>query len=261
MSESLPPRRVFLALPHYGPIEREHANAVTDAERTGYVYSSARSSSLLARGFNALWCEALNSRAKAGWTHFVMLHSDIAPEAGWLPKLLDEMDAARCDVLSVVTPIKSTERNSSTAVLSADATEAEILSLETIRQLPQTFSRDQFAGRPLLVNTGCMAVRFTEAWIENCWFEIRDTIERNPDTGLFEPRGMSEDWLFSQLAQHLGRRVCATSKIGLAHFGRLAWQTCPQTRDTPQDYHPMPWTPNAEPQPQPQPQPDNEAAA
>jgi hypothetical protein len=220
-------RRVFLALPHYGPVEREHALAVADAERSEQVYSVARSSSLLARGFNELWCEALNTREKAGWTHFVMLHADIAPEKGWLTKLLDEMDASGADVLSAVAPIKSMEGRTSTAVLSQDKTEAEILTLEQCRDLPQTFSAEQFDGRCLCVNTGCMAVKFTDPWVEECWFEIRDSIVKEPD-GRFTTRGMSEDWLFSQQVHNLGRKVCATTKIALTHYGRLGWEVVPK---------------------------------
>jgi len=53
-------------------------------------------SSLLARGFNELYSFALNQRPPAGAaTHFLMVHSDIVPEAEFVLKCTWRWNAAR----------------------------------------------------------------------------------------------------------------------------------------------------------------------
>lgn len=216
-------RRVFLALPAYGAVEREHAIAVAETMRRAKgVYVDSRGSSLLARCFNELWCEALNKRQELKLTHFVMLHSDIEPtDPNWLTLLMDEMDNVNADVLSAVSPIKDSRRITSTAVL--EGHDLDRLSEEQLAELPTTFSEAMFPGKTLLINTGLMAVRFDQPWVEKCWFEIRDEIYQRED-GIFEPRGMSEDWNFSLMAKHFKRRVFATQRIGLKHYGRMAFE-------------------------------------
>lgn len=218
----MPHRRIFLALPHYGPVEREHSFAVSDAQTTEGVFVQSESSSLLARCFNVLWCSALNSRQKENWTHFVMLHADIYPDRGWLPKLLDEMDRVDADIMSAASPIKDQTGDTSLAVLDSERRDVERLHINFLAKLPATFdSRD--VGGPLLINTGCMAVRFDRPDMEKLHFCILDNIEQN-EQGEWEPRGMPEDWYFSQLAHQLGKSVWATQIIGLTHYGRQGWR-------------------------------------
>ena len=194
----IPERVIYLALPTYGGVDAETMLAVAEALRQPRVFARSQGGSLLAKCFNAMWCEALNTRAEKHWTHFVMLHSDIAPESGWLTKLLDEMDRVDADVISAVSPIKDNQRITSTALLDG-AGELERLDEHTLRDLPATFDGSRFEGKALLINTGLMAVRFDQPWVEECHFEIRDSIERQPD-GTFEARGLSEDWNFSSSA-------------------------------------------------------------
>lgn len=219
-------RRIYLAVPHYGQVEPETMLAVAEASRLKGVLLSSRSCSLLARNFNEMWCEALNVRAELGLTHFVMLHADIAPEKDWLPRLLDELDESEADILSAVSPIKDLRGLTSTAVRrSRDVTN---LTQDDLAKLPATFDlEDARIIHPdadvLCINTGLMAVRFSEPWVERVHFECIDRIEQNPQTGRFETRGLSEDWYLSIQATQLGRCVCCTQKIGLRHFGRLGF--------------------------------------
>ncbi|MDE2100059.1 MAG: hypothetical protein KGL39_22585 [Patescibacteria group bacterium] len=226
-AKALPPkpaRKVFLACPHYGPVEPESAFAVSSAARQKGVLTVSMGGSLLARGFNSLWCQALNTRAEHHWTHFVMIHADIDPEYGWLTKLLDEMDRVGADVISAVVPIKDMTGDSSTAVLDPVRKDVRRLNERDLEQLPATFDGSHFRpDETLLVNTGLLAVRFDDPWVEHCWFEIVDRIEKLPD-GTFEPRGMSEDWNFSQQCKALRKRVFATQIIGLKHIGRMAFE-------------------------------------
>jgi hypothetical protein len=226
------PRRVFLACPTYGGIDPENHMAKAAVLRKRGVEEHMGGGSLLARVFNMLWCEALNSRAEMAWTHFVMLHSDIAPERGWLDKLLDEMDRVDADVMSAVVPIKDNSGNTSTALLNAAGNEVRKLNENDLAALPATFDGSYFPDETLLVNTGVLAVRFTEPWVEKCWFEIRDRIEKRPD-GTFEAIGMSEDWNFSIQCRGLGRRVFATQTIGLTHYGRMGFAREARAVDVP----------------------------
>lgn len=224
-------RKVFLAAPHYGPIEPESAFAVGSAGRQKNVLTVSTGGSLLARGFNTLWCQALNTRAEHHWTHFVMIHSDIDPEHGWLTKLLDEMDRVNADVLSAVVPIKDMTGDSSTAVLDPERKDVHRLHERDLEKLPATFDGSHWPNQTLLVNTGLLAVRFDAPWVEHCWFEIVDRIEKLPD-GTFEPRGMSEDWNFSLQCKALRKRVFATQIIGLKHIGRMAFERKARAVDT-----------------------------
>jgi hypothetical protein len=232
---AFPLRSIFLALPGYGGVEPDTMLAVADAIFTarrgaGRLELGAKAISLLARCFNELYCKALNSRQALGLTHFVMLHGDIAPESGWLWKLLDEMDACGADILSAVSPIKDSQGDTSTAILNARTMDGHHrLSYADLEKLPPTFDASHFPGKRLLVNTGLMAIDFRKPWVEKVWFEIVDKIERLPDGGQpggyrFEARTLPEDWGLSIKAAELGARVFATQKISLTHWGKQGWK-------------------------------------
>ena len=75
-------------------------------------------SSLLAQGFNTIWCHTLNMRRKTGkpdW--FIMLHADIVPGCDtWVSLLIAEATKYDADVMSAVVPIKNQQGLTSTAV-------------------------------------------------------------------------------------------------------------------------------------------------
>lgn len=215
-------RKIFLACPHYGPVEQEQAFAVNKVCRQKGVLAVSRGGSLLARHFNQLWCQALNTRKSKGWTHFAMIHSDIEPEDGWLDKLINEMDRVQADVISAVVPIKDSSGSTSTAILSEEDNDVELLNEAALSKLPCTFDESHFPGKTLLVNTGLWVCDFRSEWVEHCWFEIRDSIHKFPD-GTFEARGMPEDWNFSIMCKMLRRKVFATQIVGLKHYGRIAF--------------------------------------
>ena len=220
-------RSIFLAFPSYGHVEPAAALALVDATMTaragaGSLNICAKSISLLAMNFNTLWCEALNGRESHGYTHFVMLHADIAPAAGWLWTLLEELDRLDADILSAVVPIKDDLRVTSTAVLDARERDCHRLSYADLEKLPASFDGRHWRGKKLLVNTGLMACRFDRPWVEKVHFTIHDSIEKGPD-GIFRPYVMSEDWGLSIQAAELGCSVWATQKIPLKHLGGMAW--------------------------------------
>src|SRR5689334_10761696 len=112
--------KVFLAMPYTG-------SASVDAVLAAF-YTATRVKDRMVffpqdgpagshcENFNSLWCKALNSRERDGWTHFAMIHSDVLPEEWWLDTLLVEMARAHADVLSVVLAIKDNRGVTSTAL-------------------------------------------------------------------------------------------------------------------------------------------------
>ena len=193
-------------------------------------------SSLLARGFNELYCYALNHRPEV--THFMMIHADVIPERGFIGKMYAEMERAGCDVLSVALPLKDNRGLTSTA-LDMGHKEPKRLSLKELALLPETFEALDLARLngnekvnigPLLVNSGLMLVDLRKPWCEQCWFAITDRIERN-EQGIFQPVTDSEDWYFSRRARLLGAKVMATRIIQARHVGNMefpnwgAWGT------------------------------------
>jgi hypothetical protein len=107
---------VYLAVPHYDClIAQALPGLMTASQRHRYILA-LEGGSLLALGFNQLWCRALNDRREGGITHFAMHHADIEAPAGWLDRLIDEQRRVDADVLSVVVPIKDGRGLTSTGV-------------------------------------------------------------------------------------------------------------------------------------------------
>jgi hypothetical protein len=217
--------RVFLACPHNGRIEWEVALALMQCtDRIHDVLVKPIMTSLLAFGFNTLWCEALNRRRELGLTHFAMLHSDVAPEPCWLDTLLAEQRRAGVDVLSCVTPIKDGRGLTSTGMLNPTTGQVRRLTLSEAHALPLTFTAPDTPEPEsvLALNTGLWVCDFTKDWVEQVHFEIRDEIHRDED-GVFSARVMPEDWLFSAQLARLGVAVGATRAVHLSHYGRAEY--------------------------------------
>jgi hypothetical protein len=216
--------RVFLAYPHYGQVSFESALAVMQGSHTVPVVLSRGQDSRLPHNFNKLWCEALNTRGSHGWTHFAMLHSDVAPEPGWLDVLLHEQQAADVQVLSAVVPLKDTRGLTSTGLWDGPGGTVRRLSMAEVFLLPQTFTAADLAkygAGPLMVNTGCWICAFTEPWVEQVAFKFIDMIRQVGDA--FEACNMPEDWDFSLQLAGLGVSVAATRAVRLVHYGEHGW--------------------------------------
>src|SRR5437868_1622421 len=163
---------------------------------------------------------ALNNREKDHWTHFGMIHSDVEPENGWLDILLDEIEKVQADVLSVVLPIKDKRGITSTALLHRETLFNHRITMRELGALPMTFNA-AMAGEPnsaLLLSSGLWICRFTEPWVEQPYFEMRDRIVKMPD-GKFLSFNFSEDWNFSLQCYELGLKLFATKKVKARHHG------------------------------------------
>lgn len=233
---------VYLGCPtHNGQIEHRVVKALfTEATEKHRVLVNVHQTSLLASGCNHMYCAALNGYAGEKFKWFAMLHSDIAPEALWLDKLIDIAEKHEADLLSAVVPIKSDEGVTSTAISMPGDPFSRFARL-TQRQVnregwPETFNvkqalaffhpntphyPEELADSMLLVNTGCMVVRLDRLWSDKLYFTINDRIEKtlNGYRELVEP----EDWFFSRLVNEHGGNVMATRAIKLEHIGSTAY--------------------------------------
>jgi hypothetical protein len=241
----------FVGVPTYdGRLHTDSASAVfrrSTAKRKTFV--KVTSCSLLAWGFNQLWCMALNERAAHGIKWFAMLHSDIEPEDFWLDKLIEEAEAHDADVMSAVVPFKNQSGLTSTALsdpsnpwapycrlTQKQVNHPEFYRTFTATEAAQDLSEllrcdlgvDVPADSQLLVNTGCFVARIDRPWAEQVHFNIADRIVKRDD-GMFEAQVQSEDWQFSRMVADLGGKVMATTKVALDHKGganyssRVSW--------------------------------------
>ena len=223
--------KVFLAYPY---CDKAHVSATLSAYHGAspnkgiyVVHPLASPPGAHAYNFNFAWCMALNTRKSEGWTHCAMIHSDVeCDDVGWLDVMLGEMDRVKADVLSVVLPIKDKRGLSSTALQDRRTLRTHRLTMKELDKLPETFDAAG-AGEPhstLFVSTGLWICRFTEPWVEQCWFETRDRLGRLPPCeeypdGRFVPLSLSEDYNFSRQLAELDLRVFATKKVKARHWG------------------------------------------
>lgn len=212
--------RVFLACPRYGAVVFEAAFAAFQASQDHAVMLWPSEDSRLPYSFNKLWCAALNTRKEHGWTHFAMLHSDVAAERLWLDTLIAEQQWVGVQVLAAVIPIKDERGVTSTGLYHRETEALRRLTLHEVHKLPLTFRAADTAcpEDALVVNTGCWVCDFTQPWVEQVRFRFVDEIRRLPD-GTFDARTMAEDWDFSLQLDHLGVSVAATRRVSLKHYG------------------------------------------
>ena len=232
-------RHVFLGMPGYGRLTAGAARGFWRAcQRTENVWHQYQEGSLLACNFNALWCGALNLVHQGKPVdYFAMLHDDIAPEDGWLDKLIDELEAKQLDVLGVAVPLKDTRGLTSLALHKEDDNWMPQcrLSMHDLFELPETFTSKD-VGAPLLLNTGCWVCKFGD-WAKQVHFEINDRIVFNRAANRYQAQTEPEDWFFSRLLHEMGLKVGATRKIRLCHQGDMGfsnehpWGTEPFDRE------------------------------
>jgi len=220
--------KVFLAVPTYdGQVAIQAVTGIVHASRRPAAVA-CHQSSLLAHGFNMLWCAALESQANI----WAMLHADIGPDYYWVDTLLEELDQHGADMMSAVVPIKNDMEQYSVAIAQDQCAAKYRLTHEHYLQLPETFGADELravSGQEgvLCANTGCWVCRLDRPWVRQVYFEIVSRIDwAVPDKP--RPLVISEDWGFSMQLARLGAKVMCTKKVGLSHWGQRGWITpCP----------------------------------
>lgn len=207
-----------IAIPSYdGSVDLKTITAVTLASENYTPNLITQRSSALGNCFNRLWAAALNARTQGmPITHFAMLHADIAPEEGWLDKMLAIMETTGADVLSAIVPIKSNDGLTSTALDTGTEWRVHRFTMKQVYKMEPTFTHPK-----LLLNTGLMLVDFRKPWIEKIHFTIRDGMVK--ENGVFRPVMMSEDWGFSRDAVRLGAKLFATREVKVEHVGRSVY--------------------------------------
>lgn len=183
-------------------------------------------SSLLALNCNVLWCWALN-RVHNGERvdYWALQHSDIEPQDFWLDAAIDELEANQLDVLGVVSPIKDQRGVTSIALGSKDGNNWRPhgrLTMKEIFRLPETFTSKDL-GYDLLINTGCMVVKWNQDWCKKIHFTINDRIAFDPKKGVYFAQVEPEDWFVSRLFHEQGLKVGCTRKIKLGHRGPMSF--------------------------------------
>lgn len=219
----MPKYRVGLAMP-----TRHHVGLDAEAYALGVAMKAAQGDedidiqpahgwmSLLTFNFNTLWAGLLNRRDEVGLTHFAMTHDDIIPEAGWLVKLIDELERNDADIVSAIVPIKDERGAVSTAIDdTGDIWTPRRLTLHEVHRMPETFTHPA-----ILLNTGLWVCRMDRPWVDKVCFRQADKIEVNAG-GLREVHTIPEDWDFSrQVRDAGGTRLFATRRVKLYHERR-----------------------------------------
>lgn len=215
------PKTLYFAVPAYTgckpSVQAVTAAFLGHAPLDRVYYQEGVGSSTTFR-FNQLWCDALNKRRSHRITHFLMLHTDIAPLAfTWVEDLLREMARVKADVLSVVIPFKDDSGLTSTAVSGGNPDPFHPVRRITMTEA-ENLLRPTFTDDKLLINTGMMLVDFTKPWVEQVHFEFKDEIRQAPD-GTFYPVGVSEDYNFSRQLIALGVPRHVTNVVKAIHQG------------------------------------------
>lgn len=180
--------------------------------------------------YDSLWCTALNERIGGGVTHLAMLHDDVFVPMGWVDTLRREMDRLDLDLISCVIPIRGTDSGiTSTAVETGNLYSPRRYTMHEVCKKPTTWSEPG-----LLLNTGCMLLRFTAPCFEGFSFKMYNRIVQvwspQQQRMLWRPEMRSEDWEMSRYVTERGGKIAATRALQLYHgtpdcHNHYAWGT------------------------------------
>lgn len=225
---------IFLGIPTYNWQTDIVAQAVCQREsmERGDLCWFSKGSSLLTFNCNMMWVEALNRRETQKVTHFIMLHSDIRPEQGFVGKMLKIMEEHQAEMISVVSPLK--DRSGLTSTGANVKIDGRLwrrrLSMAEVFKLPAVFNASDVARLwelepecvQLIVNTGLFLINMRAPWIEKVWFAAIDGIIKQDD-GKFVCHCESEDWFFSRRVAEEGGKIVATREVKLEHVGNFCY--------------------------------------
>jgi len=206
----------------------------------GLMFASlgAHTCILLDSGFgwddmNRLWAAGLTAGAMGEAEIFAMLHSDVVPAAGWVDRLIDQLDDRKDDLVSVPIALKDDRGLTSSGVGDWSNPWAPFrrFTMRELSAMPATFS---IADTPhpdkfLLHNTGCWAAdlrspKFYQTDAEGYCiadFNFPLRIRRNGDR--FQHLRESEDWHFSRKLAELSVKTSITRVVRAEHIGPRAY--------------------------------------
>lgn len=227
--------KVFFGLPTHSGTRTDGAALaiVNHGLQEGGMFIKPFACSLLAHGFNRLWCQALHEK----YDYFFMLHADVEPCEGWAAILLEELQANDADVVSAVVRIKDNHGIVSTGIgIPGDPYRLlKRFTLKELKQLPKTFTAEDAGhpGYPLLVNTGCWVADLSKPWCRatdasnrlKTFFTINDEIVYDSEQDIYKILVEPEDWHFSRRLYEAGAKVMATKAVSCEHTGPKQWST------------------------------------
>lgn len=229
---------IYIGMPTSGLIRPESHPALsyaTEHPNFQLIYPS----SLINLGCNHLLASAINNRCE--W--FALLHADIAPEDGWVDKLIGEAIKYEADIMTAIVPIKNNLGVTSTGIMHKDTSRLRPAKRFTMKEIwsadfPETFASPYPHGHGsphhlipkgfLIANTGCMVCKIGDAngirkWMDvtKVFFDTRSYITpvKDQTTGKISlaANEFSEDWWFTYQAQLNGAKVMATRTLKLNH--------------------------------------------
>ena len=189
--------------------------------------------SLLAKCFNDAWVTALNMYEAGEVTHFFMMHDDVVCQRATVDILMEELVTHDADICSVVIPIKDGLGVTSTAIEDPqdDWVVYRRLTMQEVYRLPPTFTAADcgYPDKLLLANTGCWLADlrnpiFRQTNLDGellIYFNIKDRIVRDKQTGKWQGNVYSEDWNFSRMVGRLGGKVVCTRRVDVTHIGDI----------------------------------------
>lgn len=214
--------RLAVAIPCYSPgtvnaLSLLHIQACAKVERIGPRMPTG---SLLALSHNLGWFWAVNNRERFGFTHLLMMHSDVEPiGTDWFDRLAAQMEVSGAEAISAIIPIKDHRGLTSTA-LDTNPWRPYRITQKQAQELPLTWT----CGN-LLINTGLLLVDLSKPWVEKICFTINDRVTRDDATGEFIPEVQSEDWDFSRQLWRMGVPYFATRAVRVLHHGWQNWDS------------------------------------
>lgn len=211
--------KVYLGIPsHDGKVQNEIINAILSAGKS-LGTMTIEGGGALTTNFNKLWTLALNNR-RHGFTHFAMLHSDIAIQTPlWCDKMVEIMERMDVDILAIA--VRKKDNGGYTSIAIDQPAEHDIGSQRNLT-LQEIVSRGKTWSDPaLLVGTDVMLVNMEKAWAEEVWFEFQDIITSRMENGIktFFPISIDGGHAFSGRVKSHGGKIAVTTEIAVTHCG------------------------------------------
>ena len=220
---------IFLAVPHHGSLIGGTMIGCVKASKDHQICIAESAFGCLTHNFNMLLTVCLNHRHVGHFTHFAMIHSDIAPAEGWLDVLMEEITKHEADVVSNVIAIRDMRGLTSTGIGTFGRWSTDRLTLKQIHELPETFGIESLTDDPgkfLAINTGLWVCDITRPWIDSFTasgqpgFHVENRFWRD-DEGVIATEFRPEDWAFSEWAARHDMKVMASRRVAARHNGPM----------------------------------------
>lgn len=225
---------VYLCQPSYdGRVFDAAAAAFHDPGPVRFVKGMLRTEggggcSVQPKQFNLFWLDCISRLERENFTHWAMIHADVAPERGWLPLMLGQMDYLGADALAAVITQKDSTGATSTAIEGTPDEEnpkrVRLLRKLTLKEIGDgSFGPSgSIEGMDLLLNTGLLVVSLADrSWLKCTPFNFYCEIDWSAEKPTLHSE--SEDWYFSRLMNKLGKKLYATTAVKVDHLGNARY--------------------------------------